>query len=132
MSSKHEIGASPFLKRVLVPFWIVRIVAMLLYIAIYALAIGLISYYEDNTRRVFGTNNTRGILAVAATVMTLVIICLLFDIVCIVKRIRRTLTPRFFLVVNVLQTTFWTIMFILSMIGISASDTAAIAIMVVI
>ncbi len=41
--SKHVVGTSPFLKRVLIPFWVFRIVFMVLEVAINGIAIGVVS-----------------------------------------------------------------------------------------
>ncbi|KAK3938833.1 hypothetical protein QBC46DRAFT_291617 [Diplogelasinospora grovesii] len=124
MSQPYIIGdSSPFLKRVLIPFWVIRILTMLLNIAIYALAIAVIGAYrgdvEDNLQRTYSSNlkSVGAVLAVLCIIMVIILACLILDIVCIVKRSRRTLGPKFFLVVNVIQTTIWTVLFILSAIG---------------
>ncbi|OIW22499.1 hypothetical protein CONLIGDRAFT_219449 [Coniochaeta ligniaria NRRL 30616] len=117
--SKHQvIGDSPFLKRVLIPFWVVRILVMVVDIAAYGLVIGTIAAYKDDLDDEFdGSQTTTTIIAILAVVMILILACLALDIVCIVKRARRTLSPKFFLIVNVVQTLLWTVMFILSMMG---------------
>lgn len=69
-------------------------------------------------------------IAITAVLMGIVLLFLIFDIVCIVKRARRTLTPRFSLVVNVFQTFFFVVLFGLSM--TSPQSPASIAISVVV
>lgn len=124
--SKHQvIGDSPFLKRVLIPFWVIRILVMVVDIGIYGLAIGTIATYKNDIDDElydagYGSQTTTTLIAILAVVMILIIACLALDIVCIVKRARRTLSPKFFLIVNVAQTIIWTIMFVLSMLGARA------------
>jgi hypothetical protein len=134
--SKHQVvGDSPFLKRVLIPFWVVRILIMVIDIAIYGLAIGAIAAYKNEIDKelseTYGTNAaTSTVIAILVVVMLLIMACLALDIVCIVKRARRTLSPRFFLIVNVVQTLVWTIMFVLSMLGARTGLTVGIGVIV--
>ena len=110
--------ASPFLKRVLIPFWVVRILIMVVDLGLYGLAIGVVAAYKDDIDDDVGnTGSTSAALAILVVIELLILTCLVLDIVCIVKRARRTLSPRFFLIVNVIQTLFWTIMFIMGIIS---------------
>jgi hypothetical protein len=137
--SKHQvIGDSPFLKRVLVPFWVVRILFMVLDIALYGLVIGAIAAYKselddelDDGGYDGSGKTTTTLIAIIAVVMILIIACLALDIVCIVKRARRTLSPKLFLIINVLQTTLWTVLFILSFVGGGGSGLAIILAIIV-
>lgn len=114
-------GESPFQKRFLIPFWIVRIILLLIFIAIYALvviALSVVSKNDKNRLKELGAlGDVNAAIAVAVVLMVLCAICLALDITCIVKRSRYTLTPRFFLIINVIQTTFWIIVAILTFIG---------------
>lgn len=136
MGTQYVVGdSSPFLKRVLVPFWVVRIGIMCLYIVIYGLAlIGLSAYGGDIERELRNEYNTSialgPVIAIIAVILVIVIFCLVLDIVCIVKRGRRTLAPRFFLIVNVIQTTIWTVLFALSMVGVRTGTTVAIGVII--
>ncbi|KAK1765481.1 hypothetical protein QBC33DRAFT_560846 [Phialemonium atrogriseum] len=110
--------ASPFLKRVLIPFWVVRILIMVVDLGLYGLSIGVVAAYKDDIDDEVGnTGSTSAALAILVVIELLILTCLVLDIVCIVKRARRTLSPRFFLIVNVIQTLFWTIMFIMGIIS---------------
>jgi hypothetical protein len=127
-------GESPFQKRFLIPFWVIRILLLLIYIAIYALvviALGAISNNSKNRLNELGAAGTvNAAIGIAVVMMVLCLICLILDIVCIVKRSRYSLTPRFFLIVNVIQTTFWVIVAILTFIG--RPGTGAIIVMVIV
>jgi hypothetical protein len=137
--AKHElVGESPFLKRVLIPFWVVRILVMIVEIGAYGLVLGAAASYKDelddalfNAGYDDSGRTTTTIIAVAATIMVLILVCLILDIVCIVKRSRRNLSPKFFLIVNVVQTLFWTVMFILSMLGVERQALAIILSLIV-
>jgi hypothetical protein len=128
------VGDSPFLKRVLIPFWVIRILIMVIDIGLYGVAIGVITAYADDVERVYkdyGVNYTVGtIIAIMAVIVAIVLFCLILDIVCIIKRARRTLSPRFFLIVNVIQTTIWTVQFVLAMIGARTAVTVGIGVIV--
>lgn len=129
---------SPFLKRILVPFWVVRIFVMGIDVIAYGLVIGVLGAYQNNTGNLqdkvngqledddnfqdlkskYNVKSTiNAAIAVLSVILVLILICLALDFVCIFKRSRRTLTPKFFLIVNIVQTTFWTAMFILSFFG---------------
>ncbi|KAM7182967.1 hypothetical protein V8F33_013896 [Rhypophila sp. PSN 637] len=124
MPEPYVIGdSSPFLKRVLIPFWVVRIIVMVVLIGIFAVGIaGVASFtgfdgrFENETGMSLKQAKST-VIAIFAVIMVLILICLILDIVCIVKRSRRTLSPRFFLVVNILQTLLWLIFFILLAVG---------------
>ncbi|KAJ4419804.1 hypothetical protein N0V82_004739 [Gnomoniopsis sp. IMI 355080] len=129
---------SPFLKRILIPFWVVRIFIMGIDIIAYGLVIGVLGAYQNNDGNLqtnvngqledndsfqdfkskYNVKSTiNAAIAVLSVILVLILLCLVLDFVCIFKRSRRTLTPKFFLIVNVVQTTFWTVMFVLSFFG---------------
>jgi hypothetical protein len=108
---------------------------MLIDIAIYALVIIALAAYkndiEDELDRTYGTSQNLGVVtAIAVIIMIIIGLCLVLDLICIVKRIRHTLTPRYFLISNVIQTTIWTVLFILSMIGARTGATIGIGVFI--
>lgn len=136
MPQPYIIGdTSPFLKRVLVPFWVVRIIVMVINIGVYAFLLWGISRISDydfdgEFEQEYVGRAKSTLMAITAVVMTLIILCLILDIVSIVKRSRRTLSPRFFLITNVIQTTLWVILFILSMLGAKSALTIGIQVII--
>ncbi|KAL1840792.1 hypothetical protein VTJ49DRAFT_7747 [Mycothermus thermophilus] len=126
--------SSPFLKRVLIPFWVIRILIMFIQIIVYGLIVAGLGLYKEDAKRLSDQYNTGlnydAVLAVSVIIMLIVLACLILDIVSIVKRAKRTLSPRFFLIINCIQTTFYLVNFILSMIG--PRTAAAIVINVII
>lgn len=116
-----QVGDSPFLKRVLIPFWVVRILVMVVEIGLYGLTIGVVSASRGDLQDVYDQNDLAysidAVIAILCVVEAIILLCLILDLVSIIKRARRSLTPRFFLITNVIQTTFWLVMFILSMLG---------------
>ncbi|KAH6847629.1 hypothetical protein B0I37DRAFT_148484 [Chaetomium sp. MPI-CAGE-AT-0009] len=122
MSRPYIVGdSSPFLKRVLIPFWVVRILIMLVQIALYALVITGLGVFKDDIERLYDEYHTTlqydAVLAVSSVIMVIILLCLILDIVCIVMRARRRLTPPFFLGVNITQSTFYIVNFALTMAG---------------
>lgn len=123
----HNVGdSSPFLKRVLIPFWVIRIIVMLIYAAAYVAALAAIGAFSDEINDALedeGYERTSfgAVIGVMVVVLVIVVVCLILDIVCIIKRSRRTLTPRFFLITNVIQTAVWVVLMGLSLAGAAAS-----------
>ncbi|KAK1727078.1 uncharacterized protein BDZ83DRAFT_614074 [Colletotrichum acutatum] len=132
MTQAYIIGdSSPFLKRVLIPFWVIRIAIMVLEIVLYAGTIAVAASNKEALNDYGDDNRTASwVIGVLCVIMVIILICLILDIVCIVKRSRRTLSPKFFLVSNVIQTLVWVILFILTIIGAGGAFTFIIAIVV--
>lgn len=136
MSPPYVVGdSSPFLKRVLIPFWVIRILIMVIQIALYGLVVAGLGVFKDDVKRLsyeYNTNlNYDAVLATSCIIMVIILICLILDIVCIIMRARRTLSPRFFLGVNITQSVFYVVNFVLTMIG-ARNGVLSIAIGVVI
>lgn len=126
MASQHVVGDSPFLKRVLIPFWVIRIIIMLIYAAVYVTALAAIGAFSDEINDALEDEGMKrssfgAIIGVMVVVLVIVLLCLILDIVCIIKRSRRTLSPRFFLITNVIQTTIWVVLMGLSLAGSAGS-----------
>lgn len=126
MASQHVVGDSPFLKRVLIPFWVIRIIIMLIYAAVYVAALAAYGAFSDEINDALEDEGLQrssmgAVIAVMAVVLAIVLVCLILDIVCIIKRSRRTLSPRFFLITNVIQTGVWVVLMGLSLAGAGAS-----------
>ncbi|KAF3351887.1 hypothetical protein VDGD_03367 [Verticillium dahliae] len=133
---QHNVGdTSPFLKRILIPFWCVRIFVMAINVVVYILAISVVVRYKDDISHFeteFGTNlSPNAIIAIWVVIMIILALCLSLDLVAIIKRARRNLSPKFFLIINVIQTFVWTVLFALSFVGARAS-AASTAIAVII
>jgi hypothetical protein len=113
--------SSPFLKRVLIPFWVVRILVMLVQIGTYGLVIAGLGVFRDDVQKLWDEYNTHlnydAVLAVSCVIVAIILLCLILDIVCIVMRGRRTLSPPFFLGVNITQSVFYVVNFILSLVN---------------
>ncbi|GAB1317837.1 pH-response regulator protein palF/prr-3 [Madurella fahalii] len=122
MSAPYVVGdSSPFLKRVLIPFWVIRIIIMIVHIGLYGIVVAGLSVFRNDRHRLFEEYHSSltydTLLAVSVVMMVIILVCLILDIVCIVKRARRTLSPPFFLGVNISQSIIYTVSFILGMIG---------------
>ncbi|GKU08169.1 unnamed protein product [Fusarium langsethiae] len=130
--------SSPFLKRVLVPLWCIRILVMLANIVSLALMLVVIIPEMESQQQPVDEQLIAQGLAVdyqalmINTIIVLILIfpCIVFDIICIIKRSRRSLSPIFFLVANVIQFTIWTVLFTLSMRGGGSSSSIAIGIVI--
>ncbi|KAK2595866.1 hypothetical protein N8I77_013658 [Diaporthe amygdali] len=136
MASQHVVGDSPFLKRVLIPFWVIRIIIMLIYAAVYITALAAVGAFSDEiddalNEEGISRSSVKAIVAVMVVVLVIVLLCLILDILCIIKRSRRTLTPRFFLITNVIQSVVWVVLMGLTLAG-SAGSAANIIIPIII
>lgn len=126
MASQHVVGDSPFLKRVLIPFWVIRIIIMLIYAAVYIAALAAFGAFSDEINDAledegYQRSSMGAIIGVMVVVLVIVLVCLILDVVSIIKRSKRTLSPRFFLITNVIQTTVWVVLMGLSLAGSVAS-----------
>ncbi|KAK3485584.1 uncharacterized protein B0T23DRAFT_50720 [Neurospora hispaniola] len=124
--------SSPFLKRVIIPFWVFRVIIMVLELGACGLVIAAITLQQDDLESDFGDTTVKTAIAIVAVCMMLVFLCLVLDIVCIIKRGRRTLSPKFFLITNVVQTTTWVVLIILAVIGARTAATIILAIVILI
>ncbi|KAF2628768.1 hypothetical protein BU25DRAFT_31985 [Macroventuria anomochaeta] len=103
-------------KRVLIPFWIVRICIMLFLIGIYAYALRAVDGVEE-----FAKPATASIVVF----MLFIIICLLIDILAIVLYMRDALKPGTFLTMNCFQTGFFGGVLIMDLVAVMRGTSAA-------
>jgi hypothetical protein len=129
MATQHVPGDTPFQKRVLIPFWVIRIlfivIAIIVYIVVLAALGSIKGSVGGDTGIAVGTA-----IGIAVVVLLILIALLVVDIVCIVKFHKCTLTTKYFLICNVVQTTVMLILFILSLVG--SRTPASIAIIVIV
>jgi hypothetical protein len=128
-SEKVSSQQSPWLKRVLVPFWIFQFLFMAVEIAVSALALtAAVKLNNDNTTftttKPDGTEETytnAGTYTVAIAIyvvfMLICILCVLFNFVEIVKFARGTLRAPLYFAFNLTKALIWTILFGLSVSG---------------
>lgn len=122
-------GRSPLQKRYLVPLWLIRDTCMVLSMIASSLMMadilrfavgrgGRNRYIDFSNLRFYDNDYSVAVLLAMLCVMTvLVLVCGLLDVVCMFKFWRKTLAPRFFLVINGLQTAAWTVVFVMAIIG---------------
>ncbi|KAJ4336790.1 hypothetical protein N0V87_005183 [Didymella glomerata] len=103
-------------KRVLVPFWIVRICIMLFLIGIYAYALRVVDKVGDVAKPA---------IASVVVFMLFITICLLIDILAIVLFMRDALKPATFLTMNCFQTGFFGGVLIMDLVAIMRGTSAA-------
>ncbi|KAF2274691.1 uncharacterized protein EI97DRAFT_502528 [Westerdykella ornata] len=99
-------------KRILIPFWILRICIMVFIIAAYSWAIKVLKDQGDGRK---GLPRTHSIVLF----MLMTVIVLLLDILAILLFLRDRLTPNTFLVMTSAQTGFW--------VGVLIMETVAVA-----
>ncbi|KAF2262739.1 hypothetical protein CC78DRAFT_582329 [Lojkania enalia] len=98
-------------KRILVPLWVIRILLMLLVIVIYALALGVVARDNDEY--------TKPAIGVVVIFMLMIVAVLLMDVLAIVLFLRDALKPKTFLILNVVQTSFWAGVLLLDIVAIA-------------
>ncbi|KAF2649841.1 hypothetical protein K491DRAFT_610012 [Lophiostoma macrostomum CBS 122681] len=101
-------------KRILVPFWIIRIGLMLFIIAAYAWAINVLRQDPEYTAPAIG---------VVVIFMLLIIAVLLMDILAILLFLRDGLNPKTFLILNCVQTAFWAAVLILDIVSVARGES---------
>ncbi|KAF1811391.1 hypothetical protein P152DRAFT_71734 [Eremomyces bilateralis CBS 781.70] len=110
MPPRYRHDNTPWMKRILIPFWVVRNLFMIIMIGIYAVALGVVDHY---------TQTRSSNIAVLSIPLVLCAICVVLDITSIVLFAKRMLSPRVFLVFSVIQTLIWLGGFILDIVAIS-------------
>jgi len=110
----HQVGDNPWLKRVLIPFWVIRIFFMVIIVGLYAWALSLVA-----------SDYAGSYLAGPIVLMILLAICLILDIVSIILYARRKLKPKVFLIFNVFQTLFWLVIWIIEIVNASGNPSGA-------
>ncbi|KAF2874629.1 hypothetical protein BDV95DRAFT_487652 [Massariosphaeria phaeospora] len=106
-------------KRILVPFWTVRICLMVFLIGIYAWAIALVKQQHDEF------NDIEAPAMVAIVIFMLFIVAvLLIDILAIILFLRDALKPMLFLVMSCFQTGFWGGVLIMNLVAIGQGTSA--------
>ncbi|KAF2247936.1 hypothetical protein BU26DRAFT_323713 [Trematosphaeria pertusa] len=103
-------------KRILLPFWAVRVVLMLFIIGVYAWALKVL--------RDEGYDDLPGI-GVIVVFMLLIIAVLLMDILQILMFLRDSLSPLSFLIMNSVQTAFWAAVLLLDLVSIAKKESNA-------
>ncbi|KAL0261702.1 hypothetical protein SLS55_003132 [Diplodia seriata] len=119
--ARYTRETSPWKKRVLLPIWIIRDGLTVIIIAMYAFILSvLIRDPTDDLDQDFDdkTINTAKILV--AVFLTLFIVSLLLDVWCMIQYVRHSLSPRTFLIINVLQLLFWIGIIVLQIVGNAA------------
>ncbi|RDI77510.1 hypothetical protein Vi05172_g12504 [Venturia inaequalis] len=105
-----------WLKRVLVPFWVIRVLAMALYEVTYILLLIIVAQnisYSD-------LEGGRGRYIASIVVVILFIgLCLLFDFLSMIWLCRHSLRPKTFLIFQVIETTIWVVLVVLSIVGLA-------------
>ncbi|KAK5661595.1 hypothetical protein OQA88_9694 [Cercophora sp. LCS_1] len=127
---RHE--SSPFQKRILIPFWILRglvlIVGTFIYSLVLASFIAFNDQLEEFEREENVSLNLPAARAVAGVIVALFGLACILEIVCFIKRGRRTLSPLFFLLVNILDSAFMIFIFILTFYGERTPRTIGVAV----
>jgi hypothetical protein len=99
--------------------WVLRDIFLVIDIGLYALILGAVASNASNLESKYGlSGSSLGLVeGVAAGVIVLLLISLVVDIFCITKRIRQTLTPKFFLIAQIIQVVVATIFLVLHFLG---------------
>jgi hypothetical protein len=118
---------APWRKAVLVPFWIVQMLFMIIFIGLLGLALGVLVRYDDDEDYYYSGNDEFEDISdhavhvakdiVAPIWITLCAICLILTITEIILLARHKLRPLAFLVMNVIKCAIWTALFILDIIS---------------
>lgn len=123
----------------LIPFWCIQILFMLLYIVLLGLALGLLVSYDNNTPDWDSTqfdniNDPEHVVHEATDVVVpvwvaLCVICLILTFTEILLLARHKLRPLAFLIMNVVKTTVYTMLFILDIISAATAGGRTISVL---
>jgi hypothetical protein len=99
---------SQWLKRVLFPFWICRSLLLLLMGIAYIVSI----YWTSQEMDIRG-----GVLTATIIIILLAVLCISLDVVTIILLARNALKPSALLVVQIVETTIWTVNIVLEVVA---------------
>jgi len=136
---------TPWLKRVLIPFWVIRFILMAFLLAtlIYATELVDEALYQNGVETTEGPDPSGLMYANSgplhikishicnSAVYVLIVllgVCFLLDITAILLFVFNTLRPLIFLVLNIIQTGIWVALFILNLLGALDIDDNASAV----
>ena len=141
LKNQQQRHQQPWLKRVLIPFWVVQILLMSILIGVNAWVASSDYYDYSNNRQVtqkssfpmpfhqharvdtdYLPNTRSGIL-----VMTFACVNITVIIIEIILFARRRLYPLTYLIFQVLKTTLWVVLFIMTVIGVARNARRAIS-----
>jgi hypothetical protein len=133
---------TPWLKRVLIPFWVVRFIllAFLLATLIYEI-VRFNAALSQNDVVVSGSPHPPGLMyvssglvhtkishicnSIAYVLVALLSVCLLLDTAAIFLFVLGTLRPLIFLIFNIIQTGIWVTLFVLELVGALQIDDSS-------
>jgi len=104
-----------WMKRVLLPFWVIRCILMVLLLVIYIAAIAIIKSNSSNY------SFSGASLAAVIILIVLLVICLGLDITSMIMLARHSLKPKVFLIFQAIETMIWVILLVLEIIGAARS-----------
>jgi hypothetical protein len=120
ISSKSNNGTDYLTRWVLVPFYTVRLGLILFHICYLIYLLTLLVEYMDNSLALYIVHEVRdgGFLRtiLSAIAVAALAVCMVFELICIMKTTRGTLTTRFLLFSSGLQSALWLAIFVPSMI----------------
>ncbi|KZM28556.1 uncharacterized protein EKO05_0005662 [Ascochyta rabiei] len=102
-------------KRVLIPFWCLRICIMIFLIGIYAIALHAVNSVGEFVKPV---------IASIVVFLLFIVICLLIDILAIVLFLRDALKPGTFLIMNCFQTGFFGGVLIMDLVAVARGTSS--------
>ncbi|KAF2758443.1 hypothetical protein EJ05DRAFT_485571 [Pseudovirgaria hyperparasitica] len=115
MPSLQKDG-TPWMKRILLPLWAVRMVitGILIVVTIIALSVSARELSQNDDGYIGDDINGNGVyvnwkvaLGVSVAFFLIMLIVFLLDILSVIKFLRHSLTPKWLVVVNSIQTTIW-------------------------
>jgi hypothetical protein len=110
---------TPWLKRVLIPFWIIRILFMVLFAGLFAIAIAAIGVASSEDDNQLDKKAWHLGIGIAVFFLILLLLCLILDIVAIIKFARHNLSPRSMVIMNTIQTAIWTFLVVLEIVSVA-------------
>lgn len=114
-------------KRILIPFWVVRILFLLLLIGLYAIALAALGVYShrNSDDDVVQSSAWKLGIGLAVFFMVLLILCVVLDIISIILFMRHSLKPKVMLVFNVIQSAIWLFVIILQIMSVAQGASPA-------
>ncbi|KAF2433952.1 hypothetical protein EJ08DRAFT_19356 [Tothia fuscella] len=132
VSAETPLGSdnkTRWMKRVLIPFWVIRCLLMVLLLVVYIAAIVIIARNRDSFD---DADIGKGSIAAVAVLVVLLALCLSLDIASMVMFGRHNLRPKTFLIFQIVETTIWLVILVISIVGSVGRGNSALGLLLLI
>ncbi|GIZ49769.1 hypothetical protein CKM354_001279600 [Cercospora kikuchii] len=124
------MASQMWLKRVLIPFWIVQLIFVTILLVLFTFSLAVVRDYQEDYADSYGVGRIskpayRAFNGVAAVYIALCALTIIFDLTEIILLARKRLSPTVVVTFNSILTLVWAVVLILQIVGTAAGARAS-------